>query len=62
MSCTLVPFGHFQDLEAARDFLCPQRRPGSAAAGKESKSTSWEDGGWGAWDEAELQEPVSSYI
>ncbi|KAM6356080.1 rab3 GTPase-activating protein non-catalytic subunit isoform 5-T5 [Podargus strigoides] len=59
MSCALVPFGHFQDLEAARDFLCPHRRQGSAAAGKESagKSTSWEDGGWGAWDEAELQEP-----
>uniref|UniRef100_A0A8C3KNZ4 RAB3 GTPase activating non-catalytic protein subunit 2 n=1 Tax=Calidris pygmaea TaxID=425635 RepID=A0A8C3KNZ4_9CHAR len=45
------------DLEAARDFLCPHRRQGSAAAGKESKSTGWEDGGWGAWDEAELQEP-----
>uniref|UniRef100_A0A8C3KUQ0 RAB3 GTPase activating non-catalytic protein subunit 2 n=1 Tax=Calidris pygmaea TaxID=425635 RepID=A0A8C3KUQ0_9CHAR len=57
MSCALVPFGHFQDLEAARDFLCPHRRQGSAAAGKESKSTGWEDGGWGAWDEAELQEP-----
>lgn len=26
---------------------------------KAGKSTSWEDGGWGAWDEAELQEPVS---
>lgn len=35
MSCALVPFGHFQDLEAARDFLCPHRRPGSVAAGKE---------------------------
>ncbi|XP_017668307.1 PREDICTED: rab3 GTPase-activating protein non-catalytic subunit isoform X4 [Lepidothrix coronata] len=60
MSCALVPFGHFQDLEAARDFLCPHRRPGSAAAGRDSagKSASWEDGGgWGAWDEAELQEP-----
>ncbi|PKU39333.1 rab3 gtpase-activating protein non-catalytic subunit isoform x2 [Limosa lapponica baueri] len=58
MSCALVPFGHFQDLEAARDFLCPHRRQGSAVAGKESgKSTGWEDGGWGAWDEAELQEP-----
>ncbi|XP_053794432.1 rab3 GTPase-activating protein non-catalytic subunit isoform X2 [Vidua chalybeata] len=62
MSCALVPFAHFQDLELARDFLSPHRRQGSAAAGKESgKSTSWEDGGWGAWDEAELQEPVSSY-
>ena len=29
---------------------------------KAGKSTGWEDGGWGAWDEAELQEPVSSYI
>lgn len=29
---------------------------------KAGKSTSWEDGGWGAWDEAELQEPVSPYI
>ncbi|KAM6083153.1 rab3 GTPase-activating protein non-catalytic subunit isoform 6-T6 [Chlamydotis macqueenii] len=59
MSCALVPFGHFQDLEAAHDFLCPHRRQGSAAAVKESagKSTSWEDGGWGAWDEAELPEP-----
>ncbi|RMC12371.1 hypothetical protein DUI87_09886 [Hirundo rustica rustica] len=59
MSCALVPFAHFQDLELARDFLSPHRRPGSAAAGKESagKSASWEDGGWGAWDEAELQEP-----
>lgn len=36
MSCALVPFGHFQDLEAARDFLCPNRRQGSVAAGKES--------------------------
>uniref|UniRef100_A0A672VB34 RAB3 GTPase activating non-catalytic protein subunit 2 n=1 Tax=Strigops habroptila TaxID=2489341 RepID=A0A672VB34_STRHB len=57
MSCALVPFGHFQDLEAARDFLCPHRRQGSAAAGRDSKSTSWEDGNWGGWDEAELQEP-----
>lgn len=36
MSCALVPFGSFQDLEAARDFLCPHRRQGSAAAGRES--------------------------
>uniref|UniRef100_A0A672VE30 RAB3 GTPase activating non-catalytic protein subunit 2 n=1 Tax=Strigops habroptila TaxID=2489341 RepID=A0A672VE30_STRHB len=36
MSCALVPFGHFQDLEAARDFLCPHRRQGSAAAGRDS--------------------------
>ncbi|NXY81283.1 RBGPR protein, partial [Alcedo cyanopectus] len=59
MSCALVPFGHFQDLEVAREFLCPQRRPGSAATGREGgdKSTSWEDGNWGDWDEAELQEP-----
>lgn len=28
---------------------------------KAGKSTSWEDGGWGGWDEAELQEPVSTY-
>uniref|UniRef100_A0A8C0APA0 Uncharacterized protein n=1 Tax=Buteo japonicus TaxID=224669 RepID=A0A8C0APA0_9AVES len=26
---------------------------------KAGKSTSWEDGGWGAWDEAELQEPYN---
>ncbi|XP_052520730.1 rab3 GTPase-activating protein non-catalytic subunit isoform X1 [Tympanuchus pallidicinctus] len=59
MSCALVPFGRFQDLEAARDFLCPHRRQGSAVAGGESagKPTNWEDGGWGAWDEAELPEP-----
>uniref|UniRef100_A0A8C5U0L6 Uncharacterized protein n=1 Tax=Malurus cyaneus samueli TaxID=2593467 RepID=A0A8C5U0L6_9PASS len=36
MSCALVPFGHFQDLELTRDFLCPHRRQGSAAAGRES--------------------------
>lgn len=36
MSCALVPFAHFQDLELARDFLSPHRRQGSAAAGKES--------------------------
>uniref|UniRef100_A0A8C3KUN9 RAB3 GTPase activating non-catalytic protein subunit 2 n=1 Tax=Calidris pygmaea TaxID=425635 RepID=A0A8C3KUN9_9CHAR len=61
MSCALVPFGHFQDLEAARDFLCPHRgpaRPGSGPVRQDGcKSTGWEDGGWGAWDEAELQEP-----
>ncbi|NWX99309.1 RBGPR protein, partial [Nothoprocta ornata] len=58
MSCTLVPFGHFQDLEAARDFLCPQRRAGSGAPARDSgKSSNWEDDGWGAWDDAEVQEP-----
>ncbi|NXU50100.1 RBGPR protein, partial [Turnix velox] len=58
MSCSLLPFGRFKDLEAARDFLCPNRRHDSVAGLKETgKSTSWEDGGWGAWDEAELQEP-----
>lgn len=36
MSCALVPFAHFQDLDLARDFLSPHRRQGSAAAGKES--------------------------
>lgn len=36
MSCALVPFAHFQDLELARDFLSPHRRQGSVAAGKES--------------------------
>uniref|UniRef100_A0A8D0GT66 RAB3 GTPase activating non-catalytic protein subunit 2 n=1 Tax=Sphenodon punctatus TaxID=8508 RepID=A0A8D0GT66_SPHPU len=62
MACSLVPFCHFQDLEAARDFLCPHLRQGSAAAGagsaRESKPSNWEDDGWGAWDEAEMQEPV----
>lgn len=29
---------------------------------KAGKPTNWEDGGWGAWDEAELPEPVSSYL
>ncbi|KAM8810157.1 rab3 GTPase-activating protein non-catalytic subunit [Eudromia elegans] len=59
MSCTLVPFGHFQDLEAARDFLCPHRRPASAAPARDSagKSANWEDDGWGAWDDADVQEP-----
>ncbi|XP_073194952.1 rab3 GTPase-activating protein non-catalytic subunit isoform X3 [Lepidochelys kempii] len=59
MSCSLLPFCHFQDLAAARDFLCPHLRPGGAAAGRESvdKSPNWEDDGWGAWDEAETQEP-----
>ncbi|KAM9156038.1 rab3 GTPase-activating protein non-catalytic subunit isoform 3-T3 [Pangshura tecta] len=59
MSCSLLPFCHFQDLEAARDFLCPHLRQGGAAAARESvdKSPNWEDDGWGAWDEAETQEP-----
>ncbi|KAI6071904.1 Rab3 GTPase-activating protein non-catalytic subunit [Aix galericulata] len=55
MACALVPFGRLRDLGAARDFLCPQRRHGGAAGG--GKPTNWEDGGWGAWDEAELPEP-----
>ncbi|XP_043367671.1 rab3 GTPase-activating protein non-catalytic subunit isoform X3 [Dermochelys coriacea] len=59
MSCSLLPFCRFQDLAAARDFLCPHLRPGGAAAGRESvdKSPNWEDDGWGAWDETETQEP-----
>uniref|UniRef100_A0A674JPY4 Uncharacterized protein n=1 Tax=Terrapene triunguis TaxID=2587831 RepID=A0A674JPY4_9SAUR len=61
MSCSLLPFCHFQDLEAARDFLCPYLRQGGAAAAKGNKSPNWEDDGWGAWDEAETQEPVSPY-
>ncbi|XP_068531185.1 rab3 GTPase-activating protein non-catalytic subunit [Anas acuta] len=56
MACALVPFGRLRDLGAARDFLCPQRRHGGAAGGA-GKPTNWEDGGWGAWDEAELPEP-----
>lgn len=47
MSCALVPFGHFQDLEAARDFLCPNRRQGSVAAGKESGESAPRCGGAG---------------
>ncbi|XP_006022403.1 rab3 GTPase-activating protein non-catalytic subunit isoform X2 [Alligator sinensis] len=58
MSCALVPFCHFPELEAARDFLCPHlRQPGAAAARDTGKSSNWEDDGWGAWDEAETQEP-----
>uniref|UniRef100_A0A8C4VNR6 RAB3 GTPase activating non-catalytic protein subunit 2 n=1 Tax=Gopherus evgoodei TaxID=1825980 RepID=A0A8C4VNR6_9SAUR len=56
MSCSLLPFCHFQDLEAARDFLCPYLRQSV------DKSPNWEDDGWGAWDEAETQEPVSLYV
>ncbi|XP_030413335.1 rab3 GTPase-activating protein non-catalytic subunit-like [Gopherus evgoodei] len=36
MSCSLLPFCHFQDLEAARDFLCPYLRQSGAAAARES--------------------------
>ncbi|XP_072846563.2 rab3 GTPase-activating protein non-catalytic subunit isoform X1 [Pogona vitticeps] len=63
MACALVPFCSFQDLESARDFLCPHLRQGGAGGGtggsKESggKPPNWEEDGWGAWDESETQEP-----
>uniref|UniRef100_A0A8D0DZX4 RAB3 GTPase activating non-catalytic protein subunit 2 n=1 Tax=Salvator merianae TaxID=96440 RepID=A0A8D0DZX4_SALMN len=63
MACALVPFCTFQDLDSARDFLCSHLRQGGAAGAtggvKESgsKSSNWEDDGWGAWEEAETQDP-----
>ncbi|XP_012921971.1 rab3 GTPase-activating protein non-catalytic subunit isoform X2 [Heterocephalus glaber] len=60
MACSVVPFCHFQDLHAARDFLFPQLRedaPSGAARRDPGKSTNWEDDGWGAWEDAELPEP-----
>nr|KAF6302595.1 RAB3 GTPase activating non-catalytic protein subunit 2 [Pipistrellus kuhlii] len=62
MACSVVQFCHFQDLQAARDFLFPQLReetPLGALRRDPSKSTNWEDDGWGAWEETEpaLQEP-----
>nr|XP_004670175.2 rab3 GTPase-activating protein non-catalytic subunit [Jaculus jaculus] len=60
MACSIVQFCHFQDLQAARDFLFPELRdesPGGAVRGDPGKSTSWEDDGWGAWEETEPQEP-----
>ncbi|XP_060102343.1 rab3 GTPase-activating protein non-catalytic subunit [Heteronotia binoei] len=64
MACALVPFCSFQDLDSARVFLCSHLRQGGASAigvVKESsggKTASWENDGWGAWDEGEVQEPV----
>ncbi|XP_006869763.1 PREDICTED: rab3 GTPase-activating protein non-catalytic subunit [Chrysochloris asiatica] len=60
MACSLVQFCYFQDLQAARDFLFPHLREetSSGAARRDpSKSTNWEDDGWGAWEETESQEP-----
>ncbi|XP_006916295.1 rab3 GTPase-activating protein non-catalytic subunit [Pteropus alecto] len=60
MACSIVQFCHFQDLQAARDFLFPHLRadtPGCAVRRDPSKSTNWEDDGWGAWEETEPQEP-----
>ncbi|XP_016076679.1 PREDICTED: rab3 GTPase-activating protein non-catalytic subunit isoform X2 [Miniopterus natalensis] len=62
MACAIVQFCHFQDLQAARDFLFPHLReetPLGAVRRDPSKSTNWEDDGWGTWEETEhaLQEP-----
>ncbi|KAM7050108.1 rab3 GTPase-activating protein non-catalytic subunit [Molossus nigricans] len=62
MACSIVQFCHFQDLQAARDFLFPHLRaetPLGAVRRDPSKSANWEDDGWGAWEETEpvLQEP-----
>uniref|UniRef100_A0A8C0WLE2 Uncharacterized protein n=1 Tax=Castor canadensis TaxID=51338 RepID=A0A8C0WLE2_CASCN len=64
MACSIVQFCYFQDLQAARDFLFPHLReenPGGAVRRDASKTTNWEDDGWGAWEETEPQEPVSLY-
>ncbi|KAM8816208.1 rab3 GTPase-activating protein non-catalytic subunit [Rhynchonycteris naso] len=60
MACSIVQFCSFQDLQAARDFLFPHLReetPVGALRRDRSKSTNWEDDGWGAWEETEPQEP-----
>ncbi|XP_072503902.1 rab3 GTPase-activating protein non-catalytic subunit [Notamacropus eugenii] len=60
MACSLLQFCHFQDLQAARDFLFPHLReetPSGGARRDDGKSSNWEDDGWGAWEEAETQEP-----
>ncbi|XP_075386582.1 rab3 GTPase-activating protein non-catalytic subunit isoform X2 [Tenrec ecaudatus] len=60
MACSLVPFCHFQDLQASRDFLFPHLReetPSGAARRDPSKSTNWEGDGLGAWEETEPQGP-----
>nr|XP_021532901.1 rab3 GTPase-activating protein non-catalytic subunit [Aotus nancymaae] len=60
MACSIVQFCYFQDLQAARDFLFPHLReeiPSGAVRRDPSKSTNWEDDGWGAWEETESQEP-----
>ncbi|XP_012870441.1 PREDICTED: rab3 GTPase-activating protein non-catalytic subunit [Dipodomys ordii] len=60
MACSIVQFCYFQDLQAARDFLFPQLReetPSGVLRRDPSKSTNWEDDGWGAWEETDLQEP-----
>ncbi|XP_016020512.2 rab3 GTPase-activating protein non-catalytic subunit isoform X5 [Rousettus aegyptiacus] len=59
MACSIVQFCHFQDLQAARDFLFPHLRadtPSCAMRRDPSKSTNWDDDGWGAWEETEPQE------
>ncbi|XP_054432581.1 rab3 GTPase-activating protein non-catalytic subunit [Pteronotus mesoamericanus] len=60
MACSIVQFCHFQDLQAARDFLFPHLREETSIGALRrdpSKSTNWEDDGWGAWEETERQEP-----
>uniref|UniRef100_A0A2K6U183 RAB3 GTPase activating non-catalytic protein subunit 2 n=1 Tax=Saimiri boliviensis boliviensis TaxID=39432 RepID=A0A2K6U183_SAIBB len=60
MACSIIQFCYFQDLQAARDFLFPHLReeiPSGAVRRDPSKSTDWEDDGWGAWEETESQEP-----
>ncbi|KAL6037029.1 hypothetical protein STEG23_030144 [Scotinomys teguina] len=62
MACSIVQFCSFQDLQSARDFLFPQLReetPGSLRRDP-SKSSNWEDDGWGAWEETEPQEPSAA--
>uniref|UniRef100_A0A8C3WPR2 RAB3 GTPase activating non-catalytic protein subunit 2 n=1 Tax=Catagonus wagneri TaxID=51154 RepID=A0A8C3WPR2_9CETA len=59
MACSIVQFCYFQDLQAARDFLFPHLREEtpSGAPRRDPSKSSWEDDGWGAWEETEPQEP-----
>lgn len=60
MACSIVQFCYFQDLQASRDFLFPHLReetPSGTVRRDPSKSTNWEDDGWGTWEETETQEP-----
>lgn len=45
MACALVPFCSFQDLESARDFLCPHARQGGAGKPAGSKESGGVGGG-----------------
>lgn len=59
MACSIVQFCSFQDLQSARDFLFPHLREETPGALKRdpSKTSSWEDDSWGAWEETEPREP-----